>query len=318
MNASTALVRRPRLRATGGIGIWWAALSELLVPVRCPGCDGGPGAPCPACARDLIGLRPQALHDARDAVPVVAAAEYAGVVRRLLIAHKERGRFGLAPPLGAALADAVAVALDLAAPAPGGGWVFVPVPSRRSAVRARGDDTVASLALAAARWSTRAGVPARMVPLLAHRRAVRDQVGLAPAARERNVSGAFEVQRRARDRLPIGARVVVVDDVTTTGATLHEAVRALRAAGVRVVACATVAHARRATPIGTNVEPWHPSGSVVALPEGRSSAVRGKPMPAAGETAHVRRLFVDRSRCGLEVSPASSEVQMAAGPREGQ
>ncbi|GAA4956131.1 hypothetical protein GCM10023224_47380 [Streptomonospora halophila] len=39
----------------------------------------------------------------------------------------------------------------------------------------------------------------------------------------------------------------------------------------------------------------------------------GKPMPAAGETAHVRRLFVDRSRCGLEVSPASRRDPMSLG-----
>ena len=37
----------------------------------------------------------------------------------------------------------------------------------------------------------------------------------------------------------------------------------------------------------------------------------GKPMPGAGETAHVRRLFVDRSRCALEVSPAPRRVQMS-------
>ena len=41
---------------------------------------------------------------------------------------------------------------------------------------------------------------------------------------------------------------------------------------------------------------------------GRNS---GKPMPGAGETAHVRRLFVDRSRCALEVSPAPRRVQMS-------
>ena len=59
-----------------------------------------------------------------------------------------------------------------------------------------------------------------------------------------------------------------------------------------------------------SVHPWHSPGSVVA--PGRPSSPRwwpeglfSKPMPAAGKTAHVRRLLVDRSRCGLEVSPAS-------------
>ncbi len=64
---------------------------------------------------------------------------------------------------------------------------------------------------------------------------------------------------------------------------------------------------------------WHPSGSVVApcgVPRQRG-ARPGKPMPAAGETAHVRRLVVDRSRCGLEVSPAPPGDQMSPGPGEG-
>jgi predicted amidophosphoribosyltransferase len=240
------------------------------------------------------------------------------VLRSLLLAHKERGRAGLDVPLGAVLADAVALGIDLAAPGPGAGWVLVPVPSRKAAVRERGQDTVAALARSAARWSSRLGVPMRAVELLRHGRPVRDQVGMGPAERRSNLAGALAVDERRLRRLPSGVRVVVVDDVTTTGASVDEAVRALRAVDLRVVAAATLARARRGAPDRTNVEAWHPSGSVVALPEGRASAPRGKPMPAAGETAHVRRLLVDRSRCGLEVSPASSVVPMATGPGEGQ
>ena len=44
---------------------------------------------------------------------------------------------------------------------------------------------------------------------------------------------------------------------------------------------------------------------------GRPGHSSGKPMPGAGETAHVRRLFVDRSRCALEVSPAPRRVPMS-------
>ena len=44
---------------------------------------------------------------------------------------------------------------------------------------------------------------------------------------------------------------------------------------------------------------------------GRPGVHSGKPMPGAGETAHVRRLFVDRSRCALEVSPAPRRVPMS-------
>ncbi len=65
---------------------------------------------------------------------------------------------------------------------------------------------------------------------------------------------------------------------------------------------------------GVTVQVWHPSGSVVA-PEtklaGTPTSRSGKPRPGAGETAHVRRLFVDRSRCALEVSPAPRRVPMS-------
>src|SRR5215469_8903568 len=59
-------------------------------------------------------------------------------------------------------------------------------------------------------------------------------------------------------------------------------------------------------PRRASVHAWHSPGSVVApgwALRGRREPA-GKPTPAAGETAHVRRLLVDRSRCGLEVSPA--------------
>lgn len=46
-------------------------------------------------------------------------------------------------------------------------------------------------------------------------------------------------------------------------------------------------------------------------PPGTPGSYSGKPMPGAGETAHVRRLFVDRSRCALEVSPAPRRVPMS-------
>jgi predicted amidophosphoribosyltransferase len=66
-----------------------------------------------------------------------------------------------------------------------------------------------------------------------------DQVGLSPGDRFVNAGGAF-VARRGLDGAP---EVIVVDDVTTSGATLVEADRALRVAGWRVRGCAVVARA---------------------------------------------------------------------------
>jgi predicted amidophosphoribosyltransferase len=73
--------------------------------------------------------------------------------------------------------------------------------------------------------------------LLRHRRVVADQAGLSQLARRDNLRGALGVTALP----PAGWRVVVVDDVVTTGATLTEAVRALHAAGVAVAGTAVVA-----------------------------------------------------------------------------
>lgn len=208
-------------------------LLDLLLPATCAACDA-PGLDlCAACEAALA--EEPALRDVAG-VPVACAGPYAGAAREALLAHKERGRLALARPLGAALAAAVAV-LHLDGP-----LVLVPVPSTRAAVRARGHDHALRLARAAARSLDATGVPASARPLLRHARAVRDQGGLGAAARADNLAGALVA------RGPAGGRLVVVDDVLTTGATVREAVRALRAGGGHVLGAAVVAAAGVARP----------------------------------------------------------------------
>ena len=202
-----------------------ADLLDLVLPRDCAGC-GAPGRTlCRRCAAALTG--PPLVHRPTPSPPglppVVAAATYDGVVRSLLLAHKERGRLALAGPLGAALAGAAA--------AHGGGVLLVPVPSSPASVRARGHDHARRLAAVAGR---RLGL--RSAAVLAQARAVDDQAGLDTAARAANLAGAL----RARRRLD-GLDVVVVDDVVTTGATLAEAARALGDAGACVRGAAVVA-----------------------------------------------------------------------------
>jgi len=93
----------------------------------------------------------------------------------------------------------------------------------------------------------RRGTPARSLPVLTQRRRVRDQVGLGVDDRAANLAGALWVPPGWAARLG-GRPCLLVDDVVTTGATLAEAARALRAAGSGPVVAATVAATARRGP----------------------------------------------------------------------
>lgn len=224
-------VRRAGCSST--VAVVLADLLDLVLPRSCAGCAAAGRILCHAC---LDSLGPPRRHRPSPCPPglpdLAAATSYDGPARAVLLGHKEQGRLGLARPLGGALAAAVAL-LDLPPRV-----VLVPVPSNPVSVRARGHDHARRLAVAAARRLP--GAQAR--PLLLSARPVADQAGLAARARAANLAGAL----RARARLD-GLAVVVVDDVVTTGATLAEAARALRAAGADVRGAAVVAAtARRA------------------------------------------------------------------------
>ena len=111
-----------------------------------------------------------------------------------------------------------------------GAVLLVPVPSSRRAVRARGHDPARRIALAAAGELRRTGTPARVLAVLRQRRAVADQSGLNSRQRLDNLAGALEVAAGGERLLAGGGRIVLVDDLMTTGASLTEAARAVRAA----------------------------------------------------------------------------------------
>lgn len=228
-----------------------ADLLDLVLPRSCAGC-GAPGRTlCAACRLLLASPRAHTPTPAPPGLPrLVAASSYDGPVREVLLAHKERGRLGLARPLGAALAASLLL-LDLPPRV-----VLVPVPSSRAAVRQRGHDHARRLASAAARRAPGAGVSTLLVPA----RRVADQAGLDAGARAANLSGALRA-RRALAGLP----VVVVDDVVTTGATLTEAARALRAVGADVVGAAVVAATTRRAPHPIGAALWASAPSRVSV-----------------------------------------------------
>jgi predicted amidophosphoribosyltransferase len=259
------------------------AALDLVLPQPCAGCGASGDLLCPACSTELAAPARLCLPSPvpPGLPPTWAVTAYSGIARELIVTHKERGVSGLAPPLGTALARAVLTAARNTGGA-GRPILLVPVPSSRASVRERGRDPTLAIVREATRALDRrsprtpvptatrgertpsgedkrrtadrhapTGVPpgsrlydARLSVLhtrvLEHRRRVADQAGLSAADRAANLSGALRARYDLR-----GLRLIVVDDVMTTGATLAEATRALREAGAKVPAAAVIAATTR-------------------------------------------------------------------------
>jgi ComF family protein len=169
---------------------------------------GEGGAPAPVCGECLH--RPPPLDAA------CAAFVYGFPVDRLLPRLKFHGDLAAGRLLSAAMAAACA-----GMPRP---EALLPLPLARARLRRRGYDQALELARPLARAF---GIPL-LDGVLVRRRDTAPQSTLDAAARRRNLRGAFAVPAGAG--LP--AHLALVDDVMTTGATLHAAARALRRAGV--------------------------------------------------------------------------------------
>lgn len=205
---------------------------RLVLPIECSGC-GEPGAGLCAPCRRALAADP-VLRRLPDGLPVVSSLRYEGRARDVMLAFKESGRTDAAAALALALHSAVhavaatAVATTAATTAARSVELAL-VPTSAAALRRRGYDPVAVLVR---RAGGRAVRPLRTVRV----GVTATQKRLDRAARTENRAGSM------RARTPLDGRsFVLVDDVLTTGSTLAEAARAIRAAGGVVVAAATVA-----------------------------------------------------------------------------
>lgn len=178
----------------------------------------------PWTAADEVGSDP-----GRALAPANVVFLYAGLVPDLVLRLKYGRDFALARPMGRLMA-AVAMAARV-----GPFDEILPVPGLPARHRARGYNPAGLLADAA---GDILGCPVN------HRALVRvgaggSQARLDPEARRRRVAHAFA----AGGRPPVGRRVLLVDDVRTTGATLDACTRVLRDLGVREIATVTFARA---------------------------------------------------------------------------
>jgi ComF family protein len=204
----------------------------MFLPTSCPVCGAQGPAPCAGCAAEL--RRAPALPAPAGVDSCVALLSYAGAGRELVARLKYRNARGSVPFLARGMAAMVPAPVDTPGQRSGIDIVtWAPTtPARR---RSRGFDQARLLARAVAR---ELGVPCR--PLL-RRQAGPAQTGRDAAARRH---GPAFTARRAVE----GRRVLLVDDVVTTGATVTAAARALGAAGageVHVVAAARTPAGRR-------------------------------------------------------------------------
>ncbi|MFT4194556.1 ComF family protein [Ottowia sp.] len=191
----------------------------------CPRCVARFGAPVPRCENCALPVPAGVARCGaclREPPPFdrcLVAARYGWPWARCIGQFKFRGDPGLAAPLAAMLAAAPGVAQALAE-----ADLVLPVPLSAERLSERGYNPAQLLAQALAPGRMRTG-------LLLRPRHAPPQHGLPRAERLKNVRGAYAVDPPKAPLLH-GRRVALVDDVMTTGASLREAARALRDAGV--------------------------------------------------------------------------------------
>jgi len=244
--------KRPRAADDGSV---LSTLADLLFPPRCGICRaGGPELLCPACRAEFVPVPapacsrcgiPLGAHSPRysltcrrclRAPPAFAsatsAALYSGRMRAAIARFKFEGRAALGLPLGDLLARHARGQATLAR-----ADVAVPVPLHQARLRERGYDHAVLLA--------RAVAGALEIPLavgvLLRISATAPQAGLGARARHANVRGAFRVDPAGTHL--IEQRILLVDDILTSGATAAACAETLLAAGAAEVRVATLARA---------------------------------------------------------------------------
>ena len=211
----------------------WDALLDLFFPARCAFCrrltqEGA--AVCPTCLDKLPFTGSAARQDFSGLEGCWSALYYVDTVRSSLLRYKFGGANLYAKPYGEILAKCIdenKVSCDSIT------WV----PLSRKRLRKRGDDQAKLLA-----EETAAILGLPCAPMLRKLRNNPPNSGAGNAdKRRRNVKNAYAAREGAQIR---GRRVLLIDDIVTTGATLCECASVLKSAGASAVLGATLARRR--------------------------------------------------------------------------
>ena len=213
---------------------WIHQLLDLFFPPKCPFCGKvlDHAGICPACEKALPWTEEGAgLRELPGGLQCAAPLWYEGKVREGLLRFKFQGARAAAGPLGELVARCAAERFS------GAFDVVTWVPVSRRRLRSRGYDQARLLAESACRlWEVQ---PEQLLQKITDNPA---QSGLTEeAARRANVLGVYEAAEPERIQ---GYRILLVDDICTTGATLAECARTLRDAGAADVMCVCAALAR--------------------------------------------------------------------------
>jgi predicted amidophosphoribosyltransferase len=207
-----------------------ANIADLVLARQCLACDRTGSPLCNGCWNLVAGNARKLEH---DWLPLTVGTDYAGIGRALVLAHKRSLQRTLARPLGQLLASAIRELEGV-----GPRLTLVPMPPHRTALRARGQDTVAAITHQAQAHLRQRGWILSTASALRFARNTKSLAGLNRRERMAHMAGAFTADCGR------GVDCVIVDDVITTGATMQAAATALTTSGWNVLGGSAVAGVR--------------------------------------------------------------------------
>ena len=208
-------------------------LTEIIFPSRCIGCSRLGISICSECRKQWHPHFYQRVINCRgESFPVFSAIQYSPIASRVLLSAKESQIKAADQLIINGIVHSLKLFVNRHGPA-----TLIPIPSRRSANRKRGRNFLHEITTQVA---LEVGLPHQSP--LTHIRKVRDQSQLNLVDRSENISGALSISPDFTTEIcagNTGPKIIVIDDLITTGATLAEAIRALRTAGFTVLGAVT-------------------------------------------------------------------------------